>query len=454
MQRLVGVDGGGGEVSGERLEPSEPDGDQRELALVARVHERAAQRREPLARGREVGDAELELRGEHARPQLEREQPAAVLERERPLDHPPVHAPRPHEVDHRAHRQRRRLKPPVAQRRRRGERVIGVRVRARDVAEVVAADVAERELDDDRQRAVVEPVERRLEQLRRLGETVLVVADLGQQPQGVAARRVARRVVGDRLEQRPRPRPVACVDVQLRRAHAAPAGRLRIPGQSLRLLEQLGGGVPRPAGLCVRRGALDRRGDLVVSDGGREREVARPLLGIRDQLREPPVDRAAAAGRGRGVDGGSVQRVREPHAVATDPQQPGVLGDCQAVRGGGQCCELDGGVRQRGDDQQRLASARRQRRDTLGDRLPQAGRDRERAAGLKRGSRSERARNLEREQRVAARGLFDPQQRRPPVAVPQAALDQGAERAEAERAEPDPLEALAPQRALKPQHVG
>ena len=74
--------------------------------------------------------------------------------------------------------------------------------------------------------------------------------------------------------------------------------------------------------------------------------------------------------------------------------------------------------------------------------------------GSSAGSRPERARDLEREQRVAARGLFDPQQRRPPVAVSQAALEQGAERAEAERAEPDPLEPLAPQRPLEPQHVG
>ena len=328
-----------------------------------------------------------------------------------------------------------------------------MRVRARDVAEVMAADVAQAELDHDREGAVVQPVERLLEQLRRLGEAVLVVADLRQQPQAIGAQGVARPLAGELLEQRPRPRAVPGVDVELRRAHAAPPGRVRMParGQGARLLEQLAGGGPGAARPRVRRGHLERRGDRVVGARRREREVAGPLLGVRDQLREPPVDRAPAAGRGRGVDGGAVQRVRERHPVAVDPQQPGVLGDRQAGRGRRPRHELDGRVRQRGHDQQRLPPGRRQRRDAAGDRLLQADRDGERAAG--RGSRPERSRDLEREQRVAARDPLDPHEIRPPVPVPQAPVQQEAEGAEAERPEPHPLE-RAPQRPLEPQRVG
>ena len=122
------------------------------------------------------------------------------------------------------------------------------------------------------------------------------------------------------------------MDVMLRRTHAAAARLARVVGQAPRLLEQVARRVPRAARACVRRGVLQRRGDLLVGSRGGEREVARSLLGVRDELREPGVHPAPLGARRRRIDGGSVQRVRERHAATVDVQQPRAIGGVQAGR--------------------------------------------------------------------------------------------------------------------------
>ena len=151
-------------------------------------------------------------------------------------------------------------------------------------------------------------------------EALLVVSDLGEQPQRVAARRASWRVLEDRLQQRPRPRAVAGVDVVLGGAHprARAAARELVGSERARLLEQLARGLPRAACAGGGGGLLELAGDSLVGARGRERAVAHALLGVGHQRGEAAMQRPPATAGRRGIDGGRVERMREHQAIARE----------------------------------------------------------------------------------------------------------------------------------------
>ena len=143
----------------------------------------------------------------------------------------------------------------------------------------------------------------------------------------------------------------------------------------------------------------------------------------------------------------------EHEPPALQAEQPALLRRDEAGGGGRALDQLDGRVRQRGRGEQRGACVRREAGDPALDDLPQALRHRQRRAGFERRGRAEGTRDLQREQRVAARRLGDALQDRPPVAVAEPRLDQAAHRLGVERPEPGADEPFRPERALQPERV-
>ena len=186
--------------------------------------------------------------------------------------------------------------------------------------------------------------------------------------------------------------------------------------QPERLLGELGG--------CGRRATrrrclgclLDEQGDGVVGTRRGEREVTSPLLSGRGQVREPRVQRPTAR---RGLpcnDRRSQQRMRHPHAFTVELENPSgkPLGQAFLETGTDRLFhDGHGRIRERRDSLRNSDGRCPERVDALVQQLFQSRRDRQLCAGRERAaSAPERRRQLEREERVAARGLPEPDQRR------------------------------------------
>jgi hypothetical protein len=313
--------------------------------------------------------------------------------------------------------------------------------------------VARRELERDGLGGIARVSQRAVEQLNRIGKAVLVVADAAQQAQRVGAPGTRGLVVEHALQQCAGAGTVAGVDVMLRRADSALACAVLERRERGRLLEQLAGGIPRAARASAGGGVLERGGDRLIGRRRREREVADALLRVLDELGQPGVQLAPPAAGRRRVDRRRIQRMREPHAVTGDPQEPGVLGREQTLGGRRALHQARTRLRERGGRQQRPAGGARNGRDARGDQLPQAVRDGQRSAGRQRRRRAERARDLERIQRVAAGGSRDPAQDRSRVRSPESRLENRPQRAGAEAVQAHAPQALA-ERAFQPERVG
>ena len=219
------------------------------------------------------------------------------------------------------------------------------------------------------------------------------------------------------LDQLGRPGHVADREAQTPRLQHPAMERSGVLGrrQPPRAVAEIGRRRGGAATAGVRRGRLQRGGDRLVGAVRREREVPRPLLGVADQLREPPVQRLPRQRVRLLVRGRGQQRMREAHAVALGDEHVGLDRRPQhlGLRAGTRE-QRRGRLRQRGDRRQRSARAVRQRDEAPADQLAQAVRDAQRLTGSRGGAAAdERAAQLEREQRVAAGDVVDPAQHGP-----------------------------------------
>ena len=185
--------------------------------------------------------------------------------------------------------------------------------------------------------------------------------------------------------------------------------------ESQRELAQLGGGVPRTAPDGQRRRLVERRGDRRVGTVDREREMARALLRIGHDRGQPAVQRAQLAGQQEAERGRAQQRVRETQPLAREGDEPGIDGGAQLQRApAGRRLEQRRRRRgERGRDRKQVARRGRQRREPVAQQLVQLVRDVQRIGEPGQAAATlQRPRDLEREERVAARALGDPSQQR------------------------------------------
>ena len=242
-----------------------------------------------------------------------------------------------------------------------------------------------------------------------------------------------------------------CSAARTPRARAAPG---RVSGVSARACSSSSPArLPPAARPRRRRGGLEPAGDALVGPAAASARWRTRSSGSATG-RQPPVQRAPAPARRRAVDGRGVEGMGELEPVALDAQQPALLRGDEAVRRGGLLDHLDGRVRERGGDEQCAPRVRVEAGDAAGHELAQAVGHRQRSARLERRRRAERAGDLEREERVAARRLGDLQQRRARERVAELRLDQPPHRLEAERTEPRAREALGPSARSRPSGSG
>ena len=141
-----------------------------------------------------------------------------------------------------------------------------------------------------------------------------------------------------------------------------------------RQLGQVGGGVGRAPRGRVPGSGIERFRDRGFRSGCRERQVARPLLRVDDQLRETCMDPAPSPCGRRSVDGRPQERVGEVDPFAVDPddvrllrfRDPGerVVG---IVRRAHDQIHRGPGRRRGGDE--RFDGARRERAETRSQQL-------------------------------------------------------------------------------------
>ena len=178
------------------------------------------------------------------------------------------------------------------------------------------------------------------------------------------------------VEQRARPARVARLEVVVRCVDG-PAERLgsRIGrGQATSLLEQLRGFARRAPGARQPRRFVERGRDVRVRPDGGECEVAGALLRIADASRERRMDVAALRRPGGAVGSGGEQRVREANASADDRDELGFDGRSERRRGVATrdgADQLEGGIGERGCDEQRGSRVLRHRRHAGDDELVQ-----------------------------------------------------------------------------------
>ena len=218
-----------------------------------------------------------------------------------------------------------------------------------------------------------------------------------------------------------------------------------------RKLGQLGG---RPR--CATRGRDSRSSLELVGDPGRrpvraQREVPRALLDVADELRETAMEQPPPPRLELRLDLRGQQWMAKTNAlVVVQLQDPNGLRFTKAFehrcRVGGHCLDDgDGRLAEQRDGLECLANVLRQRREPCGDKPAERRGNRE-VSGL-----LERARELERVERIPARPLVKLQQRVPAKRDAEALAEQTVRRPHAQRAERQPPQTLLRKRTLEPE---
>ena len=224
--------------------------------------------------------------------------------------------------------------------------------------------------------------------------------------------------------------------------------------QPERLLRQVGGPGRRAARVSRLRCVLEDRGGRAIRLGRREREVASPFLDGRSGLGKPRVQTVPARRRQAYGDRRSQQRMGEsdPLPVQLEDACRDALCQPRLVTGAdhrlherdrrlGERCD-------RGGDLERVGSDAVQ---THAQELVEAGRNREILSGCERAAAAlERGRKLEREERVAARGLPELDQHRPRERRVEAVVQELVRRAEAQAADTNRSQPVVGDRAANP----
>ena len=183
------------------------------------------------------------------------------------------------------------------------------------------------------------------------------------------------------------------------------------------------------------RGPLELVRDELVAARRRQRQVVRALLGVVDELRQAPVQRAA---RGRTqvlVGGRGEQRMREADRVSVRDEDVRVERSVQGrLVAGGRADERARRVGHRGYDRERLARRRREGAQAVTEKLAQPLWHRQRLARRRRrGTPAQRPSQFKREERVATRDLVHAPQRRSSEDEIETSVQQAVNRTEAER---------------------
>ncbi len=213
----------------------------------------------------------------------------------------------------------------------------------------------------------------------------------------------------------------------------------RVPGreQLKRELGELGGAVGRSARASATCSLLELTRHPLVGAIAGEREVASPLLRIRDGLGERSVRRSPPLQRGGRVHGRCVERMYElDAAVGTDLHELRVFGRGKRLR----VHEPHLGPPERSCREQRITGGRRKRVDPGRHQRAQVVRHRQRRRGGSSLVAPEQARDLERVQRIAARRLSDPHEGRPWEAPAQRIGDDAVERGHRQRPQLEKLQ--------------
>ena len=218
-----------------------------------------------------------------------------------------------------------------------------------------------------------------------------------------------------------------------------------------RTLGKLGG---RPR--CATRGRDSRSSLELVGDPGRrpvrgQREVPRALFDVADELRETAVEQPPPPRLELRLDLRGQQWMAKTNAlVVVQLQDPNGLRFTKAFehrcRFGGHCLDDgDGRLAEQRDGLECLANVLRQRREPCGDKPAERRGNRE-VSGL-----LERARELERVERIPARPLVKLQERVPAKRDAEALAEQTVRRPHAQRAERQPRQTLLRKRTLEPE---
>ena len=77
------------------------------------------------------------------------------------------------------------------------------------------------------------------------------------------------------------------------------------------MFSELGRGMGRAPPTCLHGGFLERAGHALVGPHRRQREMPGPLLDVRDDFSQPPVEASAPLPRCRAVDRCRIKGVRE-----------------------------------------------------------------------------------------------------------------------------------------------
>ena len=217
-----------------------------------------------------------------------------------------------------------------------------------------------------------------------------------------------------------------------------------------RLLGEISGRRRRTA--CPRppRSVLDCGSDRGVRPDGGERELPGPLLGLIDELGEPPVHLPAAGRAGGGVSTRGKQRMREREPIAVDRDHAGQERRLEhrrilAERRGN---EPHRWLRQRRGDLERLDAVSGKRREPLGDEVLQPRRQGKLLPRCRIAPPLERAGDLERVERITVCEFVQTHQRRSSRRATELRPQDPVERADAERPQRDPQPVARAQRQL------
>ena len=238
----------------------------------------------------------------------------------------------------------------------------------------------------------------------------------------------------------PRPLPGRVMGTGDRERALAARGRVLGRREPEGVVGELGGDRPGAAlrGDAGRRFEVGRRGGVRPPAG--EGEMAGALERIGDDLGEPRVHGPPFVAE-VGVDHRCEQRVAEPDRAVVELEDTGGERRRELLvrdAGGGQ--ERRRGRPERRDDCEPPAGFGREVGQAGPQQFLERGRDRDRPGRV--GVRIDLPGQLEREERVPAGALVDPEQRQAPVRAPEAIAQQQVEGAGAERPDVDPVDVV------------